>query len=306
MSHCCRPDNGRVVQKGTAYLDNRWVVPYNPLLTQVFDCHINVEVCTGLHAVKYIYKYVHKGHDRAIAEIGPAGNEPINEMKTFVEGRSVHLFASLTGWHTYTTDAIKPMHLHLQYESLGNAAAWHVTLTVVSCRWVSVSEAVWRLMAFPMHSGSPPVTRLPFHLENDQNVCYADRMGESLQTVLERAEDKDTKFMGWLRSVAPLMANPHIRLASKNILSVLTRPADNQETQNAKALLCRYNALHPYGGNKALLYHEFPQGYVWDSEDNVWGARHAGTPATGRMYMTGPSENPLLEPTFLCPSIVAH
>jgi hypothetical protein len=45
--------------------DNRWVVPYNPYLTMWYQCHINVEVCSSITAVKYLYKYVYKGHDRA-------------------------------------------------------------------------------------------------------------------------------------------------------------------------------------------------------------------------------------------------
>ncbi len=42
--------------------DNRWVVPYNPYLTMQYQCHINVEVCSSITAVKYLYKYVYKGH----------------------------------------------------------------------------------------------------------------------------------------------------------------------------------------------------------------------------------------------------
>jgi hypothetical protein len=45
-------------------LNNQWVVPYNPYLSAKFDCHINVEVCSSIKAVKYLYKYVYKGHDR--------------------------------------------------------------------------------------------------------------------------------------------------------------------------------------------------------------------------------------------------
>jgi hypothetical protein len=41
------------------------VVPYNSYLSLLFNCHINVEVCTSVAAVKYLYKYVYKGHDRA-------------------------------------------------------------------------------------------------------------------------------------------------------------------------------------------------------------------------------------------------
>jgi hypothetical protein len=51
--------------------DNRWVVPYNPYLTMRYQCHINVEVYSSITAVKYLYKYVYKGHDRALAVVQP-------------------------------------------------------------------------------------------------------------------------------------------------------------------------------------------------------------------------------------------
>jgi len=45
------------------------VVPYNPYLSLLFNCHINVEVCTSVAVVKYLYKYVYKGHDRAQVDV---------------------------------------------------------------------------------------------------------------------------------------------------------------------------------------------------------------------------------------------
>ncbi len=42
-------------------LDNQWVVPYNPYLSKKYQAHINVEVCGGVQAVKYIHGYVYKG-----------------------------------------------------------------------------------------------------------------------------------------------------------------------------------------------------------------------------------------------------
>ena len=69
----CRRDNGRVVNVGGAQLDNRWVVPYNPCLLLKFNAHINVEICGTVSAVKYLYKYVYKGHDRAIIEFKAGG-----------------------------------------------------------------------------------------------------------------------------------------------------------------------------------------------------------------------------------------
>ena len=48
---------------------NRWVVPHNPKLLNKFKCHLNVEICTSIKAVKYLYKYTYKGPDRAMMEI---------------------------------------------------------------------------------------------------------------------------------------------------------------------------------------------------------------------------------------------
>ena len=50
-------------------VNDSWVVPYNPQLLMKFNCHMNVEVCTTVKSVKYIFKYIHKGNDAAHIEI---------------------------------------------------------------------------------------------------------------------------------------------------------------------------------------------------------------------------------------------
>jgi hypothetical protein len=50
-------------------IDNRWVVPYNPYLSATYNCHINVEICSTIKAIKYIHKYIYKGCDRAVCAI---------------------------------------------------------------------------------------------------------------------------------------------------------------------------------------------------------------------------------------------
>jgi hypothetical protein len=46
-------------------------------MSMLFNCHINMEVCTFVAAVKYLYKYVYKGHDRAQVDIAaPYGAAP--------------------------------------------------------------------------------------------------------------------------------------------------------------------------------------------------------------------------------------
>ena len=54
-----RRENLRYLVVAGAKQDNRWVVPYNPCLCLKFNAHINVEICSPVGAVKYLYKYVY-------------------------------------------------------------------------------------------------------------------------------------------------------------------------------------------------------------------------------------------------------
>ncbi|XP_073033758.1 uncharacterized protein [Primulina eburnea] len=69
------------------FIDNGWVVPYNPWLLLKYDCHINVEICGGIKCVKYIYKYIHKGPDRVALELRNRQN--CDEIQQYVDGRWV-------------------------------------------------------------------------------------------------------------------------------------------------------------------------------------------------------------------------
>jgi hypothetical protein len=53
-------------------LDDTWVVPYNPYFAVKYDAHINIEICTSIAAVKYLFKYVYKGHSKASIALVPA------------------------------------------------------------------------------------------------------------------------------------------------------------------------------------------------------------------------------------------
>ncbi|GBM71832.1 hypothetical protein AVEN_159952-1 [Araneus ventricosus] len=50
-------------------IGNRWVVPYSPILSKMFQEHINVEYCSSVKSIKYICKYINKGSDMDIVEI---------------------------------------------------------------------------------------------------------------------------------------------------------------------------------------------------------------------------------------------
>jgi len=80
-------------------LDNRWVASHNVYLSTKYDAHINIEVCNNIHAVKYLFKYVYKGYDRATVEISRQSDNAtkgnvveINEIQKYLDCR--YVFAS--------------------------------------------------------------------------------------------------------------------------------------------------------------------------------------------------------------------
>ena len=136
-----RQANGRTATKGNFIYDNRWVVPYNPFLTAKYRCHINVEICATVQSVKYIYKYIYKGPDRAMIQI-----QDIDEIKQYTD-----------------------------------------------TRYISASEACWKLFAFKMHSQSHSITRLPCHLPEKQSATF-NANSNIEETIEEHRRTKLTEF----------------------------------------------------------------------------------------------------------------
>ncbi|KAI5447745.1 hypothetical protein KIW84_015260 [Lathyrus oleraceus] len=66
-------------------VDNRWVVPYNPWLLLKYDCHINVEICSSIKSIKYLYKYVYNGPDRVAMEVHKGSY--MDEVQQYVDAR---------------------------------------------------------------------------------------------------------------------------------------------------------------------------------------------------------------------------
>ncbi|GBP42624.1 ATP-dependent DNA helicase pif1 [Eumeta japonica] len=63
-------------------LDNRWVVPYSPVLSRTFQAHINVEVCNSVQSIKYICKYVNKGSDQATVGFTNNNNDEVTRFQS--------------------------------------------------------------------------------------------------------------------------------------------------------------------------------------------------------------------------------
>ncbi|TKR89117.1 hypothetical protein L596_013265 [Steinernema carpocapsae] len=138
--------------------DSRWVVGYNPYLTLKYNAHVNVEVCTGIKCVKYLFKYVYKGMDKAslfICETGAVENEQQNPDV-------------------------------LNHDEVQNYA---------DARYVGPAEACWRLLGYPMQETSHNVERLAIHLEGEQNIMFDEE--EDLQVTLDRARLARSTLTAW-------------------------------------------------------------------------------------------------------------
>ncbi|XP_035840208.1 ATP-dependent DNA helicase PIF1-like [Helianthus annuus] len=65
----------------------------------------------------------------------------------------------------------------------------------LDCRYLSPCEAVWRMLAFPIHYSFPSVMKLTFHTPNQHLITLRD--SDSLPALLNRDGIRDTMFTQW-------------------------------------------------------------------------------------------------------------
>src|SRR5918912_1547252 len=94
LSAICYIEDGRFVKTRSGIpLDNRWVVPHNIGLTTKYNAHINVEICNSILAIKYLYKYIYKGYDRATVTLSQNNNTPISANTETIDEIKMYLDA---------------------------------------------------------------------------------------------------------------------------------------------------------------------------------------------------------------------
>jgi hypothetical protein len=136
--------------------------------------------------MKYLYKYVYKGHDRGLAVVQPeAGALPVVAPQATPGGAD------------------------------GNnvPATWDEVQNYLDGRYVSASEACHRLFAFDLHDMHPNVYRLVVHLPNEQTTYFpkGTTVGEAMMcnnsTTLIRWCDFNRKAKSEYAVVATLARN---------------------------------------------------------------------------------------------------
>ncbi|XP_074373675.1 uncharacterized protein LOC141714026 [Apium graveolens] len=147
-----RRNNDIHVKKKDLIIDNRFVVPYNRNLIVKFDAHINIEVCNYSRSIKYLFKYVNKGSDRANATLESIDSvNRIDEIKAYLD-----------------------------------------------CRYISATEACWRIFQFDINHRHPSVERLPFYLHGEHTVIFEE--DKCVENVLSMPGVEKTKFTKWLET----------------------------------------------------------------------------------------------------------
>ncbi|XP_029143308.1 uncharacterized protein [Arachis hypogaea] len=102
-----RRDMGITVKLCGTDIDNRFVVPYNPLLLMKYQAHINLEFCNKSNVIKYLFKYVNKGPDRLTATVdqstsGCQESQILDEIKQYYDCR--YLSPSESMWRIFAFD----------------------------------------------------------------------------------------------------------------------------------------------------------------------------------------------------------
>ena len=117
------PDaGGQQVEHRGRLVDNRWVVPYSPLLSLRYACHINVEICCSVESVKYLFKYVYKGHDRQMVRTDRQEAAAADEVGDYQDLRSIG--ASEACWRLFAfkmsdrCPAVEALQVHLEHHQL--------------------------------------------------------------------------------------------------------------------------------------------------------------------------------------------
>ncbi|KAL0453879.1 UNVERIFIED_CONTAM: hypothetical protein Slati_1366000 [Sesamum latifolium] len=155
-----RRDSKRTAMKNGIEVDNRWVVPHNIDLIVKYQAHINIEWCNQGRSIKYLFKYVNKGKDRA----------------TFVIEENVSIDGVTKSTIVNEVDEIQ---------------------RYLDARYVFAFEASWRIFEFDIQYRSPSVERLSFHLPDEQNVIFGD--DDQLDDVLNKERIEMTMFTEWMQ-----------------------------------------------------------------------------------------------------------
>ncbi|XP_013709420.1 uncharacterized protein LOC106413133 [Brassica napus] len=131
-----------------------------------YEAHINVEWCNRKSAVKYLFKYITKGVDRATAVI---------------ENRNTAATSDATGSKGSKEKVVRQRNEIQDY---------------IEARYLSACESMWRTFAFHIHKRKPSVEKLIIHLEGEHNITV--KSTDNLGRVIRKPDIEKTMFTEWM------------------------------------------------------------------------------------------------------------
>ncbi|CAF1866631.1 unnamed protein product [Brassica napus] len=160
-----RNENAYVVKDGVI-LNNTFVVPHNIKLLKKYEAHINVEWCNRTSAVKYLFKYITKGVDRASAVIERGITETASDPMASGE----------------TSERVIKQQNEIQ--------------DYVDARYLSACESMWWTFAFHIHKRKTSVEKLIIHFEGEHNITI--KSTDNLSRVIHKPGIEKKMFTEWM------------------------------------------------------------------------------------------------------------
>lgn len=230
-------------------------------------------MCSSISAVKYLYKYVYKGHDRALVGIEPddaiAGQWGPNDGDGAQDGGERSRQAAPGEAAAQGGGDLAGGGPPLGGEGGGAARVRDELKQFVDGRYVSASEAHYRVCGFELHKEVPQVVRLQVHLPDQQRVTFVE--GQEQQAV---DRPKPTTLTAWFACNAQAKADYDAALAAVQAVG------QEQQQQPVEPPCLK------------LLYHNMPRAYRWDVGRKEWRPRQKPQPfpPIGRMYFVHPTD----------------
>ncbi|VDO47789.1 unnamed protein product [Onchocerca flexuosa] len=155
------------MRNGDIEVDNRWVVPYSPLLLKAFKAHTNVEYCNSVKSIKYICKYVNKGSDMAVFGAQPERNERnmvphIDEITQYQTGRYISSNEAVWRILSFPIHKRNPAVFHSAVH-LENGQ--HVYFTAANMKQLALNPPTITLTAFFALCQNDPFAKTLLYLE---------------------------------------------------------------------------------------------------------------------------------------------
>jgi hypothetical protein len=85
----------------------------------------------------------------------------------------------------------------------------------LDCRYISLSEACWRIFGFPIHGRKPAVERLFFHFLGQQSVYFTD--SERINDVLLKPSVTESMFTLWFEANKKYHKSKKLTYVKKNV-----------------------------------------------------------------------------------------